>query len=96
MTTFFIANVSVKNPEKFQEYAQKSGATFAAYGGAPLARGKVAGNLVGSSEHQAAAVIKFPDLDSLNNWFNSPEYQALVPLRDQAADMIITNYQIPA
>ena len=39
MPAFFVATVSVKNPEKMKEYAAKSGPTFAAFGGTLLARG---------------------------------------------------------
>ena len=32
-------------------------------------------------------VIRFPDADTVDAWYNSPEYQALIPLRQQAADL---------
>lgn len=36
-------------------------------------------------------MIEFPDMAALNDWHNSPEYQRLVALRQEAAlDMLIT------
>ena len=42
------------------------------------------------------AVVKFPDLEKLEGWYASPEYQALIALRDEACDMNIMKYQVPA
>jgi len=95
MTAFFVAAVTVKDPVKFQEYAEKAGATFAAHGGEPVLRGKVNSALVGAINHQATGIVKFPSHEALAAWFGSPEYQAIVPLRDEAADMTITTYSVP-
>jgi len=37
-------------------------------------------------------VIRFPDPASLRRWFESPAYQALIPLREQAADVTLIGY----
>ena len=96
MTAFFVATVKVKDPAKFQQYAEQAGATFAAHGGEPVLRGKTAGALVGSADHQAVGIIKFPSSDALQAWYDSSEYQAIVPLREEAADMTIVTYAVPA
>ena len=38
-------------------------------------------------------MIRFADMDELNRWHDSDAYQALVPLRDRAADVLITAYE---
>ena len=96
MRAFFVATVTVRHPEKFQEYARKAAATFAPHGGEAVLRGKVDGALVGTAGHQAVGIVTFPDAAALSAWFNSPEYQALVPLRDEAADITIITYSVPA
>lgn len=96
MSAFFIATVTVKDNEKFQEYATKSKATFDLFKAEIIARGKYQGTLTGDANHQAAAIIKFKDMDTLDKWYMSDEYQALIPLRNKAADMTITKYVIPA
>ncbi|HEY5763225.1 MAG TPA: DUF1330 domain-containing protein, partial [Rhodocyclaceae bacterium] len=37
-------------------------------------------------------VIRFADQESLNGWFASPAYQALIPLRLEAADVSLVAY----
>ncbi len=96
MTAFFVANVKVKDPNKFQEYAKKAGETFATYGGEAILRGKVEGVLSGNADHQAVGIVKFPDQEALTTWFNSDAYQDIVPLRDEAAEMTIVTYTVPA
>lgn len=95
MTAFFVATLDIKDPEKLQEYSAKAGKTFAPYGGALAMRGKTEQALVGNATHQAVGIVRFPDMASLNNWYQSPEYQALIPLRDAAADMILVSYNEP-
>jgi len=29
----------------------------------------------------------------VNDWFSSPAYQALIPLREQAADVLLLSYE---
>jgi uncharacterized protein (DUF1330 family) len=38
-------------------------------------------------------VIRFPNLAAANGWFMSDAYQALIPLREQAADVLLTSYE---
>ena len=96
MTAFFIATVKIKDPEKFQEYAQKAGASMAPHGGEAVLRGKMDDVLVGQADHQAVGIVRFPSQDALSAWFHSDAYQAIVPLRDEAADMTIATYSMPA
>jgi len=95
MTAFFVATVKVKDPQKFQEYSQKAGETFMPHGGELVLRGKQTGVLAGDADHQAVGIVKFPDQGALTAWFNSDAYQAIVPLRDEAADMTIVTYSVP-
>jgi len=97
MAAFFIAMTKIKNPEKFQEYARRSGETFKKHGGEPVLRGKAKETLAGSMEraHDTVGIVRFPDLEALTAWFNSDAYQALVALRDEASDMTIASYEIP-
>jgi uncharacterized protein (DUF1330 family) len=96
MTAFFISTVTVKDPEKFQDYAQQAGKSFAPFGGEGVLRGKMKQALVGEADHQAVGIIKFPDMDSLNNWYQSAAYQKLIPLRNSAVDMTLVTYAVPS
>jgi len=35
-------------------------------------------------------------MEALKAWYRSPDYQALIPLRDAAADMTLVTYEEPA
>lgn len=95
MAAFFVASVTIRDAEKFTEYAQKAAATFAAHGGEIVLRGKAEVALAGALSHGSVGIVKFPDMEALGRWFRSSEYQALIPMRDEAADMSITAYAAP-
>lgn len=92
MTAFFVASVEILNPEKFREYSKKAGETFVTYGGEVVMRGLKTGVLVGAVDHNAVGIIKFSNKDTLLTWYNSDEYQTLVPLREEACKMSIVTY----
>ena len=92
MSAFIIATVTVKRPEKFAEYGKRAGASMAPFGGEVLQRGKLNAVLAGAAHHVVAAVITFPDQKSLAAWHASAEYQAIIPLRDEAADITLISY----
>jgi uncharacterized protein (DUF1330 family) len=96
MSAFFIATSIIKDPKKFAAYGAGAGATLSAFGGELVIKGKAVETLVGSSAHQAVGVIRFADMQTLNAWYNSAEYQALIPLRDEAVDMTLVTYEVPA
>jgi uncharacterized protein (DUF1330 family) len=56
-------------------------------------RGRKASVLAGEHAHQLAVVIRFADHATLTRWFRSEAYQALVPIRDRAADVVIVGYE---
>lgn len=95
MSAFVVVHVTVKNPDKFQVYADAAPATIAEFGGEVLLRGQVKSVLSGAHGHQSVAVIKFPDQEAVSNWYNSPAYQALIPNRNQAADVVLISCDEP-
>ncbi|WP_415158715.1 DUF1330 domain-containing protein [Maritalea sp.] len=96
MSAFVIATAKIKDKVKFGEYGKAAAQTLATHGGTLVRRGQYSATLAGEGEHQGVAVLEFPDMDALNAWFNSPDYQAVVPLRNEACDMTITSYATPA
>ena len=95
MTAFFVATVTIKGVEKFHEYGAKAMVTFESFGGVIIQRGKHEGNFAGSSKHHAVGIVQFPSAEQMNKWFASEAYQAIIPLRNEAADMTITKYIAP-
>jgi uncharacterized protein (DUF1330 family) len=92
MSAFVIATAKIKDAAKFAEYGQKAGPTIAKFGGELLCRGKFGASLDNASAHDAGAVILFASRATASDWYESPEYQAIIPLRNEAADMVFAVY----
>jgi uncharacterized protein (DUF1330 family) len=84
---------TIKDPERWAEYRSKVPATIAPWGADLVCRGKWISTLCGEYNHADALVMSFPDADAINNWYNSLAYQALIPLREQAADVVLVSYE---
>lgn len=95
MSAFLTATVTIKNPEKFQEYGQKASLTFPAYGAQVLIKGAFVVGDDSVIDHNSIAVISFPSLKHIEDWYESSDYQALIPLRDEGAEIIFSRYEVP-
>lgn len=89
---YLIGHITVKDQKKWAEYRNKVSATLEPWGAEVILRGKLSSVLSGSHAHLDTVVIRFPDLAALNNWHSSPGYQALIPLRQEAAEMDLLSY----
>ncbi len=89
---YLIGHITVKDAGKWDEYRNSVPATLAPWGAELVLRGKCAAVLAGEHEHTDVVVIRFPDQQALNGWFSSAAYQALIPLRQQAADVVLISY----
>ncbi len=92
MSAYVIVHAAIKNPEKMKAYAKASEPTVARYGGEFVFRGDVAAVLCGNHPFKRSGVLRFPDQDAVRRWYGSPEYRALIPERDQAADFVFASY----
>ncbi len=81
--------IQVKNSEKLKEYVSQVPMTMKPFGAKMLVRGKVQKILSGTYHHQIEAVFEFPSVAAIENWYASDAYQALIPIRDEAAHMNI-------
>ena len=72
---YWIAHVTVTDPEPYALYAAGTAAAFSKYGGKILAR---AGDYVSLEgfDHARNVVIEFPSLQAAKDCYHSPEYQA--------------------
>jgi uncharacterized protein (DUF1330 family) len=82
MSVYAVANYRVTSPEGFADYAAHAGRTIAAHGGEALAvdRASIA---VEGEPAPVVVLLRFPDLESLQGWYDSPEYQEIVALRTE-------------
>jgi len=90
---YIIGHITVKDQEKWDEYRNKVPATLEPWGAKLMLRGKLKSVLSGSHSHTDTVVIRFPNLKSLNSWFSSKEYQSLIPLRQEAAELELLSFE---
>jgi len=72
---YWIASVTVTDPDKYKGYADAAPAAFAKYGARYLARGGKHKQLEGEGRARNV-VIEFPSLQAAEDCFNSSEYKA--------------------
>jgi uncharacterized protein (DUF1330 family) len=87
-----IAEHKITDAAKFEEYRSKVAPMIARFGGRYLTKGGSHKILEkGYWQPERVVIIEFPDMAALNAWYESPEYQPLIALRQGAAlDMLIT------
>jgi uncharacterized protein (DUF1330 family) len=85
VAAYLIADVEVTDTQAYQEYREKVPAAIAAYGGRYLVRGGAVQHLEGRLTPHRVVVLEFPDMTSLKAFYESPQYQRLIPLRQKAS-----------
>jgi len=93
MPAYIIGHITIKDAARWAEYRDKVGATITAWGGELVFRGKQLKILNGTHTHTDTVVARFPDAAALLGWHDSPEYQALIPIRDAGADVTLVSYE---
>ena len=82
MSAYVIVAATLKDKEKQQVYASSVPETLKVYSGELVIAGP-AEVLHGSFKHQTQVILKFASREAALTWYNSPEYQALAPNRDE-------------
>jgi uncharacterized protein (DUF1330 family) len=93
MAAYVIGHITVRDADKWAEYRSRVPGTLAPWNAELVFRGKQVEVLSGQHDYTDTVVIRFPDQESLTGWFNSDAYQALIPLREQAADIVLVSYE---
>jgi len=92
MPAYVIGQIRIVNQEKWEAYRAQVPATLAPWDGRVLFRGRTARVLTGEYRFTDMVVLQFPDQDAVRGWHDSPAYQALIPLRTQAAEVVLVSY----
>ena len=93
MSAYVVGHLTVKNAENWAEYRRRVPATLEPWGAELVFRGNRVAVLAGEHSHSDIVVIRFPDKEAVQNWYRSAAYQALIPLREQAAEMVLLAYE---
>ncbi|MGF1595150.1 MAG: DUF1330 domain-containing protein [Kiloniellaceae bacterium] len=85
MKAYVIAQLTITDPEGFETYRQAVPPVIAAHNGRYLARGGDVIKLEGEAGGPRIIVLEFPDKAAAEAFYNSPEYQEILPLRLKTA-----------
>lgn len=85
MNGYVVVHATPKDADKMQEYGGAAGETVAKHGGEFICRGP-ATTLAGESSQKVMVILKFPTKQAAQDWYDSSEYQALIPTRLEAMD----------
>ena len=92
-SAYVVGHLTVKNTEKWAEYRNQVPTTLEPWGAELVLRGKRVAILAGEHSHSDIVVIRFPNKEAINSWHSSLAYQALIPLRQQAAEIVLLSYE---
>jgi uncharacterized protein (DUF1330 family) len=94
MSVYYIAEHIITDRVKFEEYRVRVAPMIASYGGRYIT--KAGSHKFPESPHwkpERVVIIEFPNMERLNAWYTSTEYQPLMALRKESTDekdMVIT------
>lgn len=85
MSAYVIVDVAITDPVPYEEYKQRTPATLVPYGGRFLVHGGACEVYEGDWQPGRIVVIVFPSGAQARAWYNSPEYQQILPIRTRHA-----------
>ena len=91
MSAYVIADITVNDQERYEEYKKLAPPAIAAYGGKYLARGGKSEKLEGNWEPNRVVILEFESIEKAKEWIDSSEYSEARALRHKTAssDMIV-------
>jgi uncharacterized protein (DUF1330 family) len=85
MPVYLIIEVAIIDLDVYGEFVAQVPAVVEQYGGRYLARSGEVSVMVGDWQPERIVLIQFESIEQVQEFFASPEYQALVPLREESA-----------
>lgn len=85
MPAYLIAELEITDPDSYARYRAETPGVIACHGGRFLVRGGAAELKEGGPAPGRLVVVEFPDLETARRFYDSPEYRAILPLRQGAS-----------
>jgi uncharacterized protein (DUF1330 family) len=85
LVAYLMADVEVTDPTGYQEYRNRFDAILRAHEGRLLVNGGPCEALEGVWLPKRLVVLEFPSADHARNWYTSPEYRDITPIRARNA-----------
>jgi uncharacterized protein (DUF1330 family) len=93
MPAYLIGHIAVRDPALWSIYVEGVKKSLRPFQADVLFRGRLTSVLAGELPYDRSVVIRFPDDATLQDWYRSEDYHALVPIRDRAAEVVIAAYE---
>ena len=85
MPAYVIVGVDVDDPDAYSTYSRDVPSTLEPFDGRFLVRGGDWALLEGEWPSSRIVVLEFPSVERATAWHESPEYQAILPIRQHNA-----------
>jgi uncharacterized protein (DUF1330 family) len=81
MSVYVIAQGKIENRGLLDQYGAKVVPTIKSHQGRIVAFDEEPEVIEGSIDHPRTVILEFPSMTAFQVWYNSPEYQEILPLR---------------
>ncbi len=85
MTAYVLVDITVNDPDRYEEYKKLAPPAIAAYGGKYLVRGGRTEVIEGDWPLNRFVLLEFESFEKAKQWHKSPEYREALALRHQSA-----------
>jgi len=85
MSAYLIANVVIKDNDKFKDYMKATPPIIKKFGGRFLVRGGDFQICEGNWNPERLVVVEFESMQKAKQFYNSPQYKAIIHLRQSSA-----------
>jgi uncharacterized protein (DUF1330 family) len=85
MSVYLIIEIAIVDHDVYGEFVARVPAVVKQYGGRYLARSGEVSTMVGDWQPERIVLIEFESIEQVQDFFASPEYLAIVHLREQSA-----------
>ena len=85
MAAYIVADIEITDPAAYETYRPLAGAAVEKHGGRFLARGGSATPAEGGWAPKRLVILEFPSMEKLKTFYNSPEYQKALAIRQKAS-----------
>ena len=86
MSAYFIANIRIKDEKLMKQYSEELGDMVMRWGGEYLAIDDSPIVLEGEWPHTRLVLLRFPNQETIQKWYDSDEYQRVLKMRLDASD----------
>lgn len=85
MKAYIIVDVTITNPNRYEDYKKLTPASLVPFDGKFIVRGGAAETLEGNWETGRVVVVEFPSLEKAKAWWSSATYAPAKAIRQSAS-----------